>query len=74
MKKIKKGIGFKGMCSSAKNSKHLKRNFFDSMNISKDSYFNKRKVYVLKNTKNYFTRYKSLVLSKKVKKMEDKIV
>ena len=73
-KKIEKGNGIKGISNSAKNSKNLKKSFFEPMNISKDSYIYKRKVYVLKNTRNFFTRYKSLVLSKKVKKMVDKIV
>ena len=70
---IKGRIQRSGMWSSSmKYSNYSFGSFFDSTQISKDSYAEKRKLYILKNTRNYFTRNKNLVLSKSVKKKEDK--
>jgi hypothetical protein len=65
-----------GRPNSVKNTNNNSREsmFLDSTQISRESYMDKRKIYILKNTRSYFTRNKNLVLSKSVKKMEDKMV
>ena len=73
-RKINNGVGIGRLSQSVKNTNYSNGSFFDSTQISKDSYAEKRKIYVLKNTRNYFTRNNKLVLSKIVKKMEDKMV
>ena len=72
--KIKRRMGNRIWSNSVKNTNNSNGSFFDSTQISRESYAEKRKIYVLKNTRNYFTRNKNLVLSKIVKKMEDKMV
>ena len=72
--KIKRRMGYRIWSNSVKNTNNSNGSFFDSTQISRESYAEKRKIYVLKNTRNYFTRNKNLVLSKIVKKMEDKMV
>ena len=71
---IKRRIGNRIWSNSVKNTNNSNGSFFDSTQISRESYAEKRKRYILKNTRNYFTRNKNLVLSKIVKKMEDKMV
>ena len=73
-RKINNGVGIGRLSQSVKNTNYSNGSFFDSTQISKDSYVEKRKIYILKNTRNYFTRNNKLVLSKIVKKMEDKMV
>ena len=67
-------LGISVRNSSAKNSNHSKNIFFDSIQHSQDFYIEKRNNYVLKNTRDYFTKYKNFVLHKIIKKMEDKSV
>ena len=67
-------LGISVRNSSAKNSNHSKNNYFDSIQHSQDFYIEKRNNYVLKNTRDYFTKYKNFVLHKIIKKMEDKSV
>ena len=71
---IRRRIGNRIWPNSVKNTNNSNGSFFDSTQISRESYAEKRKIYILKNTRNYFTRNKNLVLSKIVKKMEDKMV
>ena len=60
--------------NSVKNTNNTNGSYFDSTQISKESYVNKRKLYILKNTRSAFTRNKNFVLCKAVKKMEEKMV
>ena len=60
--------------NSVKNTNNSNGSYFDSTQISKESYVNKRKLYILKNTRSAFTRNKNFVLCKAVKKMEEKMV
>ena len=72
--KIKKRIGMGVWPNSVKNTNNSNLSFYDSTQISKESYVEKRKLYILKNTRDYFTKNKNVVLSKIVKKKEDKMV
>lgn len=61
--------------NSAKSSNYSKDYyFFDPTQQSQDFYIEKRNNYVLKHTRDYFTKYKNLILHKSKKKMEDKSI
>ena len=61
-------------CFSARFSNHSSINIFDSNQTSKELYVDKRKEYVLKNTRSFFTRNKNCVLYKRRRRTEDKKV
>ena len=70
-----KKLGLSMRNKSAKNSNNTNINFiFDSSQIAQDSYIEKRNNYVLKHTRDYFTKHKSFVLHKIIRKREDKSI
>lgn len=69
---IKLGISVRN--KSTKNFNNTNNFIFDSTQISQDSYIEKRNSYILKHTRDYFTKNKNLVLHKILKRKEDKSV
>ena len=59
-------------CNSVKLNNHSNLSYLDSIQMSKDFYIERRKEYILKNTRSIFTKTKNFILYKRRKKKIDK--
>ena len=60
-------------CLSAKQSYHSSLNIFDSTQMSKETYSERRKKYLLKCVRDIWTRNTAIVLYKRKKKFDKKV-
>ena len=68
----KKSFKNQKRCNSVKLNNHSNLSYLDSTQMSKDFYIEKRKEYILKNTRSIFTKTKNFILYKRRKKKIDK--